>query len=77
MSTRSSVVDVAKDMQLVDDESLYDEADSADEVIGTTCRDDALDDDVDVGTLVVVVGVLMQQFLDDIRELFRERLAHL
>ena len=49
MRTLSTVIDVAKDMQLVDSQTLDDITDSNDEVVGTSGRDDGVDDAADVG----------------------------
>ena len=51
MGTRSSVVDIAQDMQLVDGQALDNVADGDDEVIGATCGDDGINDDIDVSSL--------------------------
>ena len=48
MCTSSAVVDIAKDVQLVDSQSLDDVANGDNEVVGTACRDDGIDDDIDV-----------------------------
>ena len=74
---RSAVVDVAQDVQLVDGQPLYDVTQGADEVVGAPRRDDGVHDDRHVGRLVLVVGTLVQQLLNDVRELLRQRLAHL
>ena len=77
VGSRSSVIDVAQDMQLVDGQTLDDVADGHDEVVGASCGDDGIDDDTDVGGLVAVAQALVEQFLDDIGEVGREGLAHL
>ena len=77
MGPRSAVVDVAQDMELVDGQPVDDVADGNDEVVGPSGRDDCIDDDGDVGSLVVVVGPLVKQFLDDVAEVIGQRLAHL
>ena len=77
MGTRTSVVDIAEDMELVDSKALDDITDGADEIVGTTRRDNRIDDNADVGSLVVVGEALVQQLLDDIGEIVRQRLAHL
>ena len=74
---RSAVVNVAQDVQLVYGQPLYDVTQGADEVVGAPRRDDGVHDDRHVGRLVLVVGTLVQQLLDDVRELLRQRLAHL
>ena len=77
MRTRTTVVDIAQDMQLVDGEALDDIGDGNDEIIGTAGRDDGIYDDIDVCRLVMIFGMLVEQFLDDIGEIARQRLAHL
>ena len=76
VGTGASIVDVAEDMQLVDGQPLDHVADRADEVVCPSCRDDGVYDDGYVGGLVLVVGTLMQQFLNDVREVYGQRLAH-
>ena len=66
MCSWTTVVDVAQDMELVDGESLDDVSDGYNEVVGTPSADDGIHDDVDVGRLVMVFGMLMQEFLDDV-----------
>ena len=39
-----------------------------DEVVGTACGYDGVDDDVDIGCLVMVFGMFVQEFLYDVRE---------
>ena len=68
MCTRTSVEDVSEDVQLVDGQSLDDVTDGDDEIVGTPCCDDGIDNDVDVGGFVRVVSTFMQQFLDNIGE---------
>ena len=68
MGTWASVVDVAQDVQLVDGQTLDDVADGHDEVVGTTCRNDGVDDDADVGGFVAVAQTLVKQLLDDVGE---------
>lgn len=77
VGTRTTVVDVAEDMELVDSETLDDIGDRHDEVVGTPCRDDGVDDHVHVVGFVLVLRALMKELLDDIREVLRQRLAYL
>ena len=53
-------------MELVDGKALDNVGDGYDEVVGTPSADDGIHDDVDVGRLVMVFGMLMQEFLDDV-----------
>jgi len=69
VGTRTAIVDVAKDMQLVDGQTLDDVTDGADEIIGTTGRNNGVDNDADVSGLVDIGEALVEQLLDDIREL--------
>ena len=64
-------------MKLVDRKALDYVGYSHYEVVGTTCRYNGVDDDVDVVGLVGIVGTLMQEFLNNIREVMRQRLANL
>ena len=66
MCPRSSVVDVTKDMELVDGQALDDITDGTDKVVGTTGRDNRIDNHTDVSSLVVIRETLVKQFLNDI-----------
>ena len=77
VGSRAAVVDVAEDVELVDGQPLYHVADGADEVVGSACRDDGVDDHGHIGGLVLILRTLVQQFLDDVAEVLGERLAHL
>ena len=77
VGSRASVVDIAQNVELVDGQSLYDVADGTDEIVGASRRDDGIDNDGHVGSLVLVVCSLVEQFLDDIGEVLRQRLAYL
>ena len=46
-------------MQLVDGQPLYDVADGDDEIVGTSRGDNRLDNHVDIGSLVGIVGSFM------------------
>ena len=52
MGSWTTIVDVAQDMQLVDGQTLDDVTDGHDEIIGTTCGDDGINDHTDIGSLV-------------------------
>ena len=77
MRSRTAIVDVAQNVQLVDGQALDDVTDGADEIIGTPCRYDGVYDDADIGCLIVIAETLVQQLLDDIGKILRQRLAHL
>ena len=73
----ATIVDVTQDVQTVDGQALYDCSNGTDEVVSTASGDNRIDDDIHIGSLVMVVGALMEQFLNDIGKLLRQRLAHL
>ena len=77
MSARTTVVDVAQEVKLVDSQSLYHTSHSDDEIVGTSCRYYGVDNLVYVCCLVGVFCALVEQFFDDIREVGRQRVAHL
>ena len=77
MGSGAAIVDVAQNVQLVDGQTLDDVTDGADEIIGTTCRYDGVDNHTHIGRLIVVAQTLVQQLLDDIGKIARQRLAHL
>ena len=77
MGTLSAIVDVTKNMQLVDGQSLDDITDGDDEVVSTTCRDDGIHDTTDIGSLVYIVCPFKHQFFDDVVEFRRQGLANL
>ena len=60
MGTRTSVIDVAQDMQLVDGESLYHVAYSTNEIISLPGRYDTVDNHSHIGSFVLVVGTFVQ-----------------
>ena len=64
-------------MQTVDNESLYEIAESRNEVTGTACTYDGVDDDPKIGLSVTVVTAIVHELLDDICILLGEVLAHL
>ena len=72
MGTRSSVVDVAQDVELVDGEFVDDAGNGDDKLIGAPDVDDGVNDGTDLSRLVSVIGALVQQFLNDVAEVFRE-----
>ena len=76
MRSVSSVEDVAQDMERVDGQSLDQVTECCNESVGTAGTDNGIDDHFRICLLVGKHGVFMQQFLDDVRELFRKRLAY-
>ena len=72
MGSGTSVVDISEYMELVYHQALYDVTDGNDEVIGRTCGDDGVNDGIDIFAFVLVVGAFMQEFLNDVREVFRK-----
>ena len=52
MSTRAAVIDVADDVERVDDQPLDEVAESDDKLVSTMRLDDGVDDDVEVLVLV-------------------------
>ena len=77
MRSWTAVIDVSENMQLVDGESLDDVCDGNDKGISPSRVDDRINDDVDVCGLVRILRAFMEQFLNDIREVFGQRFAHL
>ena len=77
MSARTTIVDVAQKVKLVDSQSLYHTSHSDDEIVGTSCRYYGVDNLVYVCCLVCIFCALVEQFFDDIREVGRQRVAHL
>lgn len=77
VGSRSTIVDVAEDVQLVYGKPLYHVSDGDDKVIGTACGYDGVDDDVDISCLVMVFCMFVQEFLYDVREVAWQRLSHL
>ena len=74
---RTAVVNVAEDVQAVNGQALDEIAEGDDEVVGAARADDGADDDVEVGLLVVVIGTLVQEFLNNIGVFLGQALAHL
>ena len=64
-------------MQLVNGQSLYDVAQSHNEIVGSACRDDGVYNNGHVGSLVLVIGTFVQQFFDDVGKLLWQRFANL
>ena len=64
-------------MQSIDSQTLNEVPDSLDEVVGLVSIDDGLNDALHVLVLVGHTRRLVQQLLDDVGELLRQRLAHL
>ncbi len=54
MCTRSTVIDVTKNMQLVNSQTLNHITDGNDKVVCTACRNDGVDDDAYIGCLIIV-----------------------
>ena len=73
--TRTAVIDVAEDMELVDAQLLDHVAHGYNEGVGLTGGDDGLDDAVEVGLLVILAALLVEQLLYNIGELLGECLA--
>ena len=72
MGTRSTVVDVAEDVELVDGQALDNVGYRNDKIIGTACGDDSIDDSIDIGCLIAILGALVQQLLNDVAEFRRQ-----
>ena len=64
----ATVEHIAQNVQTVDGELVDEVAHGDDEVVGTACADDGAHNHVDIALLVGVAGALMQQLLDDVRE---------
>ena len=69
VGTRTSIEDVAQDMQLVDAEPLNHFADGCDEVLTLPRLDDGFDDSLEIGLFVVIFWILVHKLLDDIGKL--------
>ena len=75
VGTWSAVKHVTKYVKGVDGELLNQVAYGDNEIVGTTSGYDGLDDNVNIGLLVAVGGILVQQLLNDIREAGGQRFA--
>ena len=73
----TTVKHVAQDVQLVDGELLDEVTNGDNEVVGTASADDGVHNNVDIGLLVAVGGVLVQQLLDDVGKTAGQRLVDL
>ncbi len=73
----ATVIDVAQDVQHVDGELLDEVTHRDDEFIDAVSRDDGLDNHIDIGLLVGVAAVLVQQLLDNVGEVLGQRLVNL
>ena len=56
-------------MKLVDGKALDDIAQGDDEIVGSAGRYDSVHDSCYIFCLVIIVGALVEQFLDDITEI--------
>ena len=77
VGSRTSIIDVAQNMELVDGEALDDVGYGDNEIIGSACADNRINNNIDIGCLVMIFGMLVQKLLDNIREIAWQRLAHL
>ena len=68
----SSIKDVTQNMERIDGQSLDQLAEGDDEIVCPTGADDGVDNHFDVCLSVRKHGVVVQQFLNDIRELLRQ-----
>ena len=59
MSARTTVVDVAQEVKLVDSQSLYHTSHSDDEIVGTSCRYYGVDNLVYVCCFVCIFSALV------------------
>ena len=69
---RTTVVYITQYVQLVDGKTLDDIGNGHDEVVGTTCGNDGVDNYVDIVGLVLVFRPLVEQFLNDVGEVLRQ-----
>ena len=69
MGSGATVIDVAENVQLVNGQSLNDITNGNNKVVSSARRDDGVDDDIHIGTLVGIVGALMQKLLNDVAEI--------
>ena len=77
MRSRSSVKNVAHDMQMIDDQPLDQVAERYDKFLRPSDADDRVYDLVIVGLFVLNLRLLRDQLFDDIGEILWQRLAHL
>ena len=77
MCTGATVKDIAKNMQTVYYQTLYEITECCDEMPCTACSDDCLDNYIEIGLFVLIVVCLMQKFLNDVGILLGEAFAHL
>ena len=69
VSTRTSIVDVAQNMELVNSKTLDNLGDCDNEIISSACADNRINNDIDIGSLVMIFSMLVQKFLDNVREI--------
>ena len=77
MCARTSVENIAKNVQAVNGESLYKIAECCYKVLGASCAYDCLYNDTQIGLFVLYVVALVQKLLDYVGILLGEALAHL
>ena len=77
MGARSAVVDVAKDVQLVNAQGVYDLADGDDKVGALAGLHDCFDDASEISLLVVVEGIFVQKLFNDVGILTGKHFSHL
>ena len=73
----TTVIDITQDVQHVDCQLLDEVAHGDDELIDTMGRDNGPDDYIDIGLLIRVGAMLVQQLLDDVGEVLGQRLVNL
>ncbi len=76
VSSWAAVEDIAKDVQLVDAQTLDHIAERNDKIVGLPRRDDGLYDATEIGVLVIVSRRFMKKFLDNIRLLLFQRFSY-
>ena len=74
---RTTIIDVAQEVQHINSQLLNQVTHGDDEFIYTMCRNDCLDNHIDISLLVGVTAALVQQLLDDIREIPGQCLVNL
>ncbi len=75
--SRSSVKDVAHDVQVIDDQPLNQLAQGDDKIFRPVNANNRGNDFIIIVFLIGKIDALIDQFLDDVGEIFRQRLAHL